>query len=107
MVFNTLKAAGFKNLDVGVNPESIYLKTIKGRCDLSIGEPPLGVAFWLKKSNQSPDALEQTSLKLLSSPLYIVASKDIPDEETARWQKSLDKIKTSKEYFLLLHKYKK
>lgn len=106
LVFNTLKSAGFKNLDVGVNPESIYLKTIKGRCDLSIGETPLGVAFWLKKSNQSPDSLEQTSLKLLSSPLYIAASKDIPDAEIARWQKSLDKIKTSKEYSQLHQKYK-
>lgn len=107
LVFNTLKAAGFNNLDVGVNPESIYLKTIKGRCVLAIGEPPLGVAFWLKKSKQSPDSLEQTPLKLISSPLYIVASKDIPDEEIARWQKSLDKIKASKEYTQLQQKYSK
>jgi polar amino acid transport system substrate-binding protein len=107
LVFSTLKAAGFKNLDVGVNPEGIYLKTIKGRCALAIGETPLGVAFWLKKSNQFPDSLEQTPLVLLSSPLYIVASKDIPDEEIARWQKSLDKIKASKEYSQLQQKYSK
>lgn len=106
LVFSMLKAAGFKNLDVGVNPESIYLKTIKGRCDLAIGETPLGVSFWLKKSKQAPDSLEQTSLVLLSSPLYIAASKDIPDEEIAHWQKSLDKIKASKEYSQLQQKYK-
>lgn len=107
LVFDMLMAAGFKNLDTGVNPESIYLKTLKGRCDLSIGETPLGVAFWLKKANQPSDSLVQTSLKLLSTPLYIVASKDISDEEVGQWQKSLDKVKGSKEYSQLQLKYNK
>lgn len=105
LVYDMLKASGFTNLDTAANPEGIYLKTIKGRCALSIGETPLGVAFWLKKTNQPPDALIQTPLKLLSTPLYIVASKDISDEEVARWQKSLDKIKASKDYLQLWHKY--
>ena len=106
MIFNTLKKEGFKNLDVSNNPESIYLKTIKGRCDLAIGETPLGVVYLLKKTNQAPDSLEQTSLKLLRSSLYIAASKDIPDAEIARWQKSLDKIKASNIYSVIHQKYK-
>ncbi len=105
LVFNMLKAAGFKNLDTGINAEGIYLKTIYGRCDLAIGEAPLGVVFWLKKSNLPLDSLEKTPLKLIDFSLYIVASKDIPDEEIVRWQKSLDKIKASKEYSLLQQKY--
>lgn len=105
LVFDMLKEAGFKNLDVAVNPESIYLKTIKGRCDLAIGETPLGVAFWLKKLKQPLDSLEQTPLKLLGSSLYIATSRDIPDAEIASWQKSLDKIKASKEYSMLQKKY--
>ena len=106
LIFNTLKKEGFKNLDVSNNPESIYLKTIKGRCDLAIGETPLGVVYLLKKTNQAPDSLEQTSLKLLRSSLYIAASKDIPDAEIARWQKSLDKIKASHIYSVIHQKYK-
>lgn len=106
LVFTALKTAGFTNLDVGVNPEGIYLKTVHGRCDLAIGETALGVAYWLKKSNLSPDSLEQTPVKISSSPLYIVASKDIPDEEILRWQGALNKIISSREYTRLLDAYK-
>lgn len=92
LVFSILKEAGFKNLEVSSSASSIYLKAINGRCDLAISEAPLGVTYWLEKSNQPLDALEQTPLKLISSPLYIVASKDIPDEEIAAWQRSVDKF---------------
>ncbi|WP_220128832.1 ABC transporter substrate-binding protein [Bdellovibrio sp. KM01] len=105
-VFNFLKSSGFKNLDVGVNPEGIYLKTIHGRCDLSIGEDSWGVAYWLKKSNLPPDALQKTSVKISSSPLYIAASLDIPDQEIQRWQKALDKVKASTDYQKINLKYK-
>ncbi|MFM6927820.1 MAG: substrate-binding periplasmic protein [Bdellovibrio sp.] len=106
LVFSFLKSAGFKNLDVGVNPQGIYLKTIHGRCDLGIGETALGVAYWLKKANLSPDMLEQTPVKISSSSLYIVASKDIPDDEILRWQAALNKIMATSEYSRLLQLYK-
>lgn len=106
LVFNYLKKAGFKNLDVGVDPTGIYLKTIHGRCDLAIGETAGGVAYWLKKSNLSPDLLEQTPVKVSDSPLYIATSKDIPDEEIMRWQKALDKVKATREYARLYREYR-
>jgi len=105
LVYTSLKMAGFKNLDVGVNPEGIYIKTIRGRCDLAIGETSWGVAYWLKKSNLSPDLLEQTPVKVMSSPLYIVVSKDVPDKEIFVWQQALEKVKASSEYSKLHHTY--
>lgn len=107
LVSTLLKANGFTNLDVGVSPESIYLRVILGRCDLGIGETPLGVSFWLKKMNQPLDSLKQTNLKLISSSLYIVTSKDVPDEEIAQWQKALNKVMSSKKYLSLKQKYSK
>ncbi len=106
LVFTSLKMAGFRNLDVGVNPEGIYLKTIHGRCDLAIGETAWGVAYWLKKSDLSSDLLEQTPVKITSSPLYIAVSKDVPDGEVARWQRALEKVKASSEYSKLSQTYK-
>jgi len=105
LIYSSLKMAGFKNLDVGVNPEGIYLKTIQGRCDLAIGETAWGVAYWLKKSNVSPDLLEQTPVKVISSPLYIVVSKDVPDKEVLLWQQALEKVRSSSEYSKLYHTY--
>lgn len=98
---------GFKNLDTGVSGEGIYLRALSDRCELAIGESSAGVKYWLKKNKKPTDALVQTSVKLISSPLYIAASKDIPDDEIANWQNSLDKIKASKEYSALVQKYLK
>lgn len=105
MVFNFLKNAGFKNLDVGVDPTSIYVKAIHGRCDLAIGEPAAGVDYWLKKADLSPELLERTSVKISDSPLYFAASKDIPDDEILRWQRALDKVITTKEYAKIYRAY--
>lgn len=105
MVFNFLKKEGFKNLDVGTNATSIYVKAIHGRCDLAVGEPAGGVDYWLSKSNLSPDLLEKTPVKISDSPLYFAASKDIPDEEIQRWQQALDKVKATKEYEKLYRDY--
>lgn len=105
LVHTMLKMEGFKNLDVGSKPETIYLKTINGRCDLAISETSWGVAYWLKRSNLPPDSLEKTPVKLISSPLYLAVSKDVPDEEILLWQQALEKVKSSSEYSQLYNKY--
>lgn len=105
MVFNFLKNAGFKNLDVGVDATSIYVKTILGRCELAIGEPAGGVDYWLKKSDFSPDLLERTSVKISDSPLYFAVSRDVPDDEIMHWQRALDKVLATKEYAKLYRDY--
>lgn len=105
LVYSMLKEAGFNNLDTGVSGEGIYLRMINDRCVLAIGESHLGVQYWLKKTKQKSDAVIQTKVKLISSPLYIAASKDIPDQEINEWQKSLDKIMKSKAYQVLVRKY--
>ena len=105
LVYSMLKEAGFNNLDTGVSGEGIYLRMINDRCVLAIGESHLGVQHWLKKTKQKSDAVIQTKVKLISSPLYIAASKDITDQEINEWQKSLDKIMKTKAYQILVRKY--
>ncbi len=104
LVYDSLKKAGFSNLDVGTSPEGIYLKAVHRRCELAIGETSDGVAYWLKKSNLPPDSLERTPVKISSSSLYLVVSKDVPDSEVLLWQKALDKVKASAEYSKLKFK---
>ena len=106
LVYDILKHAGFQNLDVGMNPEGIYLKTIRGRCDLAIGETSLGVAYWLKKSNMPINSLEQTSVKVTETALYIAVSKDVSDSEILKWQQALEKVKASAEYAKLRQIYR-
>lgn len=105
LVYSMLTEAGFKNLDTGVSGEGIYLRVINDRCDLGIGESHEGVRILLKKTNQPEDAVVKTSVKLISSKLYLAANLNIPEKEVKEWQKSLDKVMASKEYKALLQKY--
>jgi polar amino acid transport system substrate-binding protein len=106
LVFSTLKSAGFVNLNASANEgEAIYNMLIHGRCDLAISDSPLGVNYLLKKMNDPPDAVVQTSVKLVAFPIYIACSQDIPDAEIARWQKALDFLKVSGAFHSILEKY--
>jgi polar amino acid transport system substrate-binding protein len=106
LVFNTLTAAGFTNLDAtSTGGESIYRKLLNDRSDLGISETHLGVKYILRQMNYPSDALVQTEVKVVESPLYIACSKDIPADEIARWQESLDRMKASGEYDEIYRKY--
>jgi polar amino acid transport system substrate-binding protein len=106
LVTNTLKAAGFTNLDASATDgASIYKKLLLDRCDLGISDAPLGVKYQLKKLGYPADALTQTAVKVVESPMYIACSKDIPDSEIALWQKALDKVKASGDYEAIQKKY--
>lgn len=105
LVYSMLTEAGFKNLDTGVTGEGIYLRVINDRCELAIGETHEGIRILLNKTKQPENAVVKTPVKLISSPLYLVANLNIPDQEVKEWQKSLDKVMASKEYKALLQKY--
>ena len=106
LVFNTLKAAGFTNLDASsTSGESIYRKLLNNRCELGISETDLGVKHILRQMNYPSDALVRTDVKVVESPLYIACSKDIPAEEIAQWQESLDRMKASGAYDEIYKKY--
>jgi polar amino acid transport system substrate-binding protein len=106
LVFNTLTAAGFTNLDAtSTNGESIYRKLLNDRCDLGVSETDLGVKYILRQMNYPSDALVQTGVKVVESPLYIACGKDVPAEEVARWQESLDRMKASGAYDEVYRKY--
>lgn len=101
-----LQAAGFTNLEAGASDGSaVYRMLIFGRCDLAVSDSPLGVIHLLKQMNYPLDAVVQTGVKLIDSPIYIACSKDISDMEIARWQMALDKLKTSGTFQVILKRY--
>jgi polar amino acid transport system substrate-binding protein len=97
LVFNYLKSEGFVNLDTSSNAEGIYKKVVEGRCDLAIGETPLGVRYILGRLGLPPDSLEPVGLSILDANLYIVGSKDLDDSEVARWRSALGAMRASGE----------
>jgi polar amino acid transport system substrate-binding protein len=101
-----LRAAGFANLDASATEgQAVYRMLLFGRCDLAISDSPLGVAHALRQMGVAPDAVVQTPVKLLSLPLFIACSKDIPDAEVARWQAALDALKSSGAFQAILRKH--
>ena len=106
LMTSRLLAAGFTNVETGASDgTALYRMLIFGRCDLAISDSPLGVIHLLKQMNYPPDAVVQTPVKLITSPLYIACSKDISDAEIARWQAALDQLKSSGVYQVILKKY--
>ena len=101
-----LQAAGFTNIEASASDgNAVYRMLIFGRCDLAVSDSPLGVIHLLKQMNYSLDAVVQTPVKLITSPIYIACSKDISDAEIARWQAALDKLKASGAFQAILKKY--
>lgn len=99
LVFNTLTALGFTNLDASAySSKQVYGKLLRGRAELAISDSPQGVQYLLQQMGWSADALQQTPVKLLASDLYIAASLDFPDSEIALWQQALDRLKASGEF---------
>lgn len=94
LVFNTLTALGFTNLDAtAYNSKQVYGKLLRGRADLAISDSPLGVSYLLKQMGLPKGALQQTPVKVVESDLYIAASLDFPDIEIAQWQQALDRLR--------------
>lgn len=101
-----LKAAGFTNLNASaVEGKAVYEMLLLGRCDLAISDSPLGVSHALKQMGLPQDAVVRTPVKLLTLPLFIACSQDIPDAEVARWQAALDTLKRSGAFQALVKKY--
>ncbi|MDZ7919551.1 substrate-binding periplasmic protein [Rhodoferax sp.] len=106
LVFNTLKSAGFTNLDpTSTDGESVYRKLLLDRCDLAISDTHLGVKHVLKKMEVPANALVQTGVQVVGAPLYIACSLDIPDREIALWQRTLDELKASGVFAAIQKKY--
>ena len=96
LVYNTLVAADFGNLDAtAYNSRQVYGKLLLGRADLAISDSPLGVRYLLRQLGLPENALQQTQVRLVASDLYIAASLDFSDAEIARWQAALEKIKAA------------
>jgi len=101
-----LQAAGFTNIEAGATDgQAVYKMLMLGRCDLAVSDSPLGVIHLMKQIGHAPDAVVQTPVKLVASPLYIACSKDISDAEIARWQAALDGLKSSGAFQAILKKY--
>lgn len=99
-----LKSKGFKNLEVTSTQKQSLLMLESGRVDaIPVGE--LVFPELVKELGLSLEQFQKTAIKLYDSELYIGFSKNIPDEKISLWQSSLDKIKGTQEYKLLVHQY--
>ena len=99
LVFNTLTALGFTNLDASAyNSKQVYGKLLRGRAELAISDSPQGVQYLLQQMGLPADALQQTPVKVVESDLYIAASLDFSDGEIALWQQALNRLKASGEF---------
>lgn len=96
LVFNTLTAAGFTNLDTGAySSKQVYGKLLRGRADLAISDSADGVDYQLQQWGWPAGSLVKTPVRLLASDLYIAASPDFSDAEIARWQAALERLKAN------------
>ncbi|SHO51790.1 substrate-binding periplasmic protein [Desulfopila aestuarii] len=108
LIHDLLTEKGFKNLDdtAALGPQ-IYKKLLAGRCDFAISETDLGVRYILKSFNlKVEDLLEKVPFPIFEAELYIVASRDIPDEEIQLWQSALESMKSTGVYEEIIQKYR-
>lgn len=99
-----LKSKGFNNLEVTSTQKQSLLMLESGRVDaIPVGE--LVFPELVKELGLSLSQFQKTAIKLYDSELYIGFSKNIPDENVSLWQSSLDKIKGTQEYNLLVQQY--
>lgn len=106
LIHDLLIENGFKNLDTGAtNSIGVYIQLLKGRCDLAISDTDLGMRYYLKSIGKDVDLLEKVPFPMFESDLYIAFSRDISDEETKKWQDTLDEMKSDGTYQQIFDKY--
>ncbi len=105
LTLSQMKKLGITNTHGLTEDKAILKHVILGRSDLCVMSTPIGNVYNLKKLNQPIDALVKTNVKLLEFPLYIACSKEIPDNVISKWQRALDKIKSSGRYEQIYNKY--
>lgn len=95
---------GFKNLIVAYNQEESVQQLYHGRIDAT----PMGEMVFdesVKAYGLKPERFKKTDVKLYDSKLYLVFSKDIPDEEVSKWQEVLDQLKQNGTYDQIMKRY--
>lgn len=105
LVTDKVEALGITNVIKPVYRDRQFAMLLEGRAELAVNASPLGVAHYLKQMGKPADALVKTQVKLLEFPLYIVASKEIPDTTIERWQRALERVQGSKQYTQIYNKY--
>lgn len=99
-----LQSKGFHNLMVTYQQENSLRQLNSGRIDAT----PMGemvFAETVKSYGLDPKAFEKTGLKLYDSNLYLIFSKNISDEEVAKWQTALDELKSEGTYDTIVKSY--
>jgi polar amino acid transport system substrate-binding protein len=99
-----LRDKGFTKLTTTNNQLQSLKMLYKGRVDLTpVSE--LVMPEIAKQAGIDINNIERTDIKLYDSTLYIVFSKDTPDETVAQWQQVLDALKISGRYQDIYNKY--
>ena len=105
LIHSFLIKNGFKNIIGSTTIAGHFLQLVNNRVDLVANTTPIGMTYYLKKANIPISTVEQTPIKILEFPLYISCSKSIPDHVIGKWQKALDKVKSSEKYEQIHNKY--
>lgn len=107
LIHNLLKKQGFKNLDNSTTTGlHVYKMLLAGRCDIAISDTDLGVRHILKTLGLNmQEAFEKTPFPFFEAQLYLVANKDISDEEIQQWQSALETLKANGTYEEIIQKY--
>ena len=99
-----LKELGFENLFITTKPSQGFKMLMANRGEL-IPAGELTVAPTLKRLGIDFTEVKRTNVSLFSHFLYIAMSKETPDSEVAKWQKTLDKLKNNGDYQKIMNKY--
>ncbi|WP_218048811.1 substrate-binding periplasmic protein [Curvivirga aplysinae] len=96
---------GLENLSKTPNVEGQFKHLLLGEADLLVNSSPIGTSYYLKQLGIPRSKIRRTNVKLLDFPLYIAASKEIPNFIIDLWQGKLEEIKNSGEYDQIYLKY--
>lgn len=99
-----LQQKGFTNLHPTNNQMQSVQMLYRGRIDVTpISE--LVMPSMAKQAKIDVNSIEKTNVKLYDSTLFLVFSKDTPDEIIKKWQKAFDMVKKSGKYKNIYNKY--
>jgi polar amino acid transport system substrate-binding protein len=99
-----LESQGFNNLSPSPTQEKSLELLALGRVDVTpVSE--LVMPALAAQAGVDISAIERTPVKLYDSTLFLVFSKDVPDEVVTRWQDALDRIKASGQYQVIFNRY--
>lgn len=106
LIHDLLVERGYENLDEsGTDSKQVYGKLLAKRCDLAISDTDIGIKYLFDQMDANLALIEKVNFVFFTSKLYIAFSKDISDEEYARWNEAFEKLRQSGELGRIIKRY--